>query len=87
MIVFMTDACYNMDIDGILLQEVFRMDNKSGIEKLNDNLLEKVSGGLSLGQSRCPCCHSQNLSLYFGPNGPYCICNVCGKESTQEELV
>ena len=26
----MTDACYNMDTDGILLQEVFRMDNKSG---------------------------------------------------------
>ena len=51
----MTDACYNMDTDGILLQEVFRMDNKSENEILNDDWLEKVSGGFSFEHS-CPKC-------------------------------
>ena len=48
----MTDACYNMDTDGILLQEVFRMDNKSGNEILNDlfgkEVCEPLFGGMNL---------------------------------------
>ena len=81
----MTDACYNMDTDGILLQEVFRMDNKSGNENLNDDQLEKVSGGFSFEHS-CPKCHSHQIDLYYGPFGPYYICGVCGSESKPEEL-
>ena len=81
----MTDACYNMDTDGLLLQEVFRMDNKSGNENLNDDWLEKVSGGFSFEHS-CPKCHSHNIDLYFGPFGPYYICGACGAESKPEEL-
>ena len=81
----MTDACYNMDTDGILLQEVFRMDNKSGNENLNDDRLEKVSGGYSL-EHRCPKCHGQSIDLYCGPFGEYYRCRDCGAESKPEEL-
>ena len=81
----MTDACYNMDTDGILLQEVFRMDNKSGNENLNDDRLEKVSGGYSL-EHRCPKCHGHSIDLYFGPFGAYYRCGDCGAESKPEEL-
>ena len=61
------------------------MDNKSGNEILNDDRLEKVSGGFSFEHS-CPKCHSHQIDLYYGPFGPYYICGVCGSESKPEEL-